>query len=367
MRCRLAPRESSPRWLLLATPVAAIAATLACGLLAGGAVGISPAAAIDAFFLAPVRDWYGLSELLVKAAPLALIASGLSIGFRANVWNIGAEGQLVLGAIAASGLALYVPELGPLLLPAMVLAGGLGGLAWSAVPAWLRARFGASEILVSLMLSYVALLLLSYLVHGPWRDPAGYNFPESALFPPQALMPVLLDDTRLHLGTGLAVLALAAAWTFGARSYLAFQMHVAGIAPGAAGYAGFSAPRVIWVGLLTGGTAAGLAGAAEVAGPIGQLLPNISPGYGYAAIVVAFVGRLHPLGIGLASLLIAWLYLGAETAQVRLSVPSSITGLAQGTLLFFLLTADLFARYRLEPVRPAQNGKVPTCPETAAL
>ena len=357
MQYRLVPRNTQPRTLVLAAPLLAIAATLVCGLLAASLAGIGASAVLEAFFVAPVSDHYGVGELLIKAAPLALIALGLSIGFRANVWNIGAEGQLVLGAIVASGLALFSPWLGIFLLPAMLLTGALGGAAWSALPAWLRARFGASEILVSLMLNYVALLLLSYLVHGPWRDPAGYNFPESALFPSHATMPVLLSDTRLHLGILIAALALVGAWVIGARTYLGFQMLVAGVSPGAAGYAGVSPRRVIWVGLLTGGAAAGLAGAGEVAGPIGQLLPTVSPGYGYAAIVVAFIGRLHPVGIGLASLLIAWLYLGSETAQVRLSVPSSFTALAQGLLLFFLLAADLFTHFRLEPSGRASATK----------
>jgi simple sugar transport system permease protein len=220
-------------------------------------------------------------------------------------------------------------------------------MAWAAIPAFLRTRFNASEILTSLMLVYVASLLLSWLVHGPWRDPEGYNFPQSKLFGPAALLPNLLPDTRLNVGFLVTLCAVAAAWVFVRSSFAGFRMRVAGLSPGAAAYAGFSGARNVWLGMLLGGAAAGLAGAMEAAGPIGQLLPSMSPGYGFAAIIVAFVGRLHPLGIVLASLLMSLLYLGGESAQIKLALPSAVTGLFQGTLLLFLLAADVLVKYRV--------------------
>ncbi len=286
-----------------------------------------------------------------------LCAIGLAAGYRANVWNIGAEGQLTMGAIFGGGLALLFHDAtSPLLLPAMILAGALGGMAWAAIPAFLRTRFNANEILVSLMLVYIATLTLSLLVHGPWRDPEGFNFPQSKMFEPAALLPNLLDGTRLNAGFPIALAVVGAGWVFMAKSLVGFQMRVAGLAPAAANYAGISATRTVWLGMLIGGACAGIAGVGEAAGPIGQLLPSISPGYGFAAIIVAFVGRLHPLGIVLASLLMSLLYLGGEAAQMGLALPSAVTGLFQGTLLFFLLAADMFVNYRLRAVVGAARG-----------
>jgi simple sugar transport system permease protein len=229
----------------------------------------------------------------------------------------------------------------------MVVAGILGGMAWAAIPAWLRTRFHANEILVTLMLTYVATLLLSYLTHGPMRDPQGLNFPQSILFGDTALFPILLPGTRLNLAVVFPVLATAAAWIFVVKSYVGYQMLVGGLAPLAARYAGFSQSQAVWTALLIGGGAAGLAGVGEVAGPLGQLLPTASPGYGFAAIIVAFLGRLHPLGIVAAGLLMSLLYLGGEAAQIALQVPYAVTSLFQGLLLFCLLGSDLFVFYRV--------------------
>ncbi len=282
-----------------------------------------------------------------------LIAVGLACGYRANVWNIGAEGQLILGAIFAGGVALYFyGSDSKLVLPAMVVAGAVGGMLWASIPAFLRTRFNTNEILVSLMLVYVANLLLSWLVHEPWRDPEGLNFPQSKQFTETALYPMLIEGTRLNLGFLISLAAIAAGYVFLNRSFMGFQMRVAGLADAAARYAGFSARRMIWLGLLIGGAAAGIAGMGEVAGPIGQLVPSVSPGYGFAAIIVAFVGRLHPIGILLASLLMSLLYLGGESAQMGLNLPSAMTGLFQGMLLFFLLGSDVFINYRIKLVRP---------------
>lgn len=349
----LVPRASPSRTAAMVSPLFAIAATVLLGGLVFALLGKPPLAALGAFFVDPLATRYGVGELLLKAAPLMLIGCGLALGYRANVWNIGAEGQLTLGAIGAGGVALaFGDSTSPLVLPVMLVAGTLAGLAWAAIPAWLRTRFNASEILTSLMLVYVASLLLSWLVHGPWRDPEGYNFPQSKLFGGAATLPNLLPDTRLNVGFIVTLAVVAAAYLFVRASFAAYRMRVAGLSPGAASYAGFSATGNVWLGMLLGGGCAGLAGAMEAAGPIGQLLPSMSPGYGFAAIIVAFVGRLHPLGIALASLLMSLLYLGGESAQIKLALPSAITGLFQGTLLLFLLAADVLVRYRVDAPRP---------------
>ncbi|MDQ5769151.1 ABC transporter permease [Thiothrix subterranea] len=350
MLFKLQPRPQPSQRMVWLSPLLAIALMLLVGMVIFTLLGQSPIKAFHAFFIEPINDMYGLGELLIKASPLALIALGLSVGFRANVWNIGAEGQLTIGAIAAGGVALWFYETESLwVLPLMLIAGALGGMLWAAIPALLRTRFHTSEILVSLMLVYVAQLLLSWLVHGPWRDPDGFGFPQSRQFTESAILPIMLEGTRTHAGIWLTLIALVMVFVFMRWSVVAFQMRVAGLAPRAADYAGFNAKRTIWIGLLTGGAAAGIAGMNEIAGPIGQLSMPLSPGYGFAAIIVAFVGRLHPIGILLASLLMALLYLGGESAQMQLALPAAVSGVFQGLLLFFLLATDVLIHFRLTP------------------
>jgi simple sugar transport system permease protein len=346
--------------MLVVSPLLAALVTLAAGFCLFLTLGQRPGAALHTFFVAPVSSLNGLAELLLKAAPLVLIAQGLAIGFRANVWNIGAEGQLTLGAIAASALAIrFDGTASPWLLPAMVAAGILGGMAWAAIPAYLKTRFHANEILVTLMLTYVATLVLSYLVHGAMRDPQGLNFPQSILFGESALFPTVLLGTRLNAAVVFPLVITLGAWVFVTKSFAGYQMLVGGLAPLAARYAGFSEARAVWLALLIGGGTAGLAGVGEVAGPLGQLLPTVSPGYGFAAIIVAFVGRLHPIGIVLAGLLMSLLYLGGEAAQIALQVPYAVTSLFQGGLLFCLLASDLFVFYRVRIGRRSPRGGRP--------
>lgn len=355
---RLEPRPQPSRLMTYLSPLLAMALMLVVGMVVFTLLGQPPLKAFHAFFVEPINDLYGFGELLIKASPLALIALGLSVGFRANVWNIGAEGQLIMGAIAAGGMALWLQESTSawILLPLMFIAGALGGMLWASIPAFLRTRFNTSEILVSLMLVYVANLILSWLIHGPWRDPDGYGFPQSKMFESNALLPILIEGTRVHAGVLITVLALVLAAIFFRWSLTAFQMRVAGLAPKAALYAGFKQKKMVWLGLLAGGAAAGLAGASEVAGPIGQLLIPISPGYGFAAIIVAFVGRLHPVGIILASLLMALLYLGGESAQMQLGLPAAVSGVFQGMLLFFLLATDVLIQFKVRWVSKTSAG-----------
>jgi simple sugar transport system permease protein len=357
-----------PDWLpaLERRPAPSAAMRVAAPLLAGLAITVTalavfalfdlpPWTSLRAFFISPLASPYGLGEWLLKATPLALCALGLSIAFRANVWNIGAEGQFTAGAIAGGGVALYVaPQLGAAGLPATLLAGIAGGMLWAAIPAWLRTRFHTSEILTSLMLVYVAQLLLAWLMHGHWQDPEGFNYPQSRAFDDALILPLLADGQRATVMVWLTLLIALAAWLLVRWSYVGYRMWVGGEAPAAARYAGFSESRSVWLGMLVSGGAAGLAGIAEVAGPIGRLQTSISPGYGFAAIIVAFVGRLHPLAVVLAALLMSLLYLGGEAAQLELGLPAAVTGVFQGLLLFYLLAADVFTHYRLRRVRAEQ-------------
>lgn len=356
MRIRFEARPEPSRLARWLSPLVAALAVLVIGFVLFAAMGKDPWQALYTFFIEPIDTVYDVGELLLKASPIMLCAVGLAVGYRANVWNIGAEGQLVMGAIAGGGVALaFHGSESVLVLPAMIVAGMAGGMLWAAIPALLRTRFNANEILVSLMLVYVASLVLSLLVHGAWRDPEGFNFPQSKLFTDSALLPNLLPETRLNAGFLIALLVVGAGWLFMRKSLPGFRMRVAGLAPAAANYAGIAASRTVWMGMLIGGACAGLAGVGEVAGPIGQLLPVVSPGYGFAAIIVAFVGRLHAIGILFASLLMSLLYLGGESAQLNLALPSAVTGLFQGTLLFFLLAADVFIHYRIRLRRAARS------------
>jgi len=358
---RLEPRPEPSRRMMLASPLIAALAMLLTGSVLFFFLGQEPLHAFYVYFIKPASSWYGVGELLLKATPLILCGIGLAIGFRANVANIGADGQLTMGAIAAGSVALYFDDVqAGWLLPLMLVAGALGGMAWAAIPALLRTRFNTSEILVSLMLVYIAYLYLSYLVHGPLRDPAGFNFPQSKMFNDAAMLPLLMEGLRTNAAFLIALLAVAGAWFFCSRTFAGYRMQVSGVAPAAALYAGFSEPRNVWAAFMISGALSGIAGVGEVAGPLGQLQPSVSPGYGFAAIIVAYVGRLHPLGVLLAALLMSLLYIGGEAAQIELQLPSAITGLFQGLLLFYLLAADLFIHYRFKPrhrAAPAALGE----------
>ena len=357
MRLEFEARRRASALMVFASPVLAVLLTLVCVVGILFATGRPILESLHALFVAPISDSYGLSELFVKATPLVLCGVGLAIGFRAGVWNIGAEGQLLLGGVFAGGLAIHVHSANAgWFVPLVLCMGVLGGMAWAAIPAWLKTRFNANEILTSLMLTYVASLLLSYLVHGPWRDPDGFNFPESRLFDDFALLPVILQGTRLHLGAPLALALALLGWLVFARTLVGFQLKVAGLAPSAALYAGISSTRTVWFCLLLGGGLAGLAGAIEVSGPIGQLVPTISPGYGFTAIIVAFLGRLHPLGVLFAGHLMALSYLGGEAGQMSLGLPGAVTGVFQGMLLFFLLACDVLISYRVRFVRKLRSA-----------
>ncbi len=354
---KLEPRPQASRLWGVASPLLALALTVVIGVCLFVALGKDPVRGLQMFFWEPVKSGYALGELMVKATPLLLIALGLAVCFRSNVWNIGAEGQFVLGAICAGGVALLAEkDTGPWIVPAILLAGILGGMVWAGLVSLLRDRFNANEILVSLMLVYVAVQVLNLLVFGPWKDPMGYNFPQTKTFEAVTRIPKLVPGSRVNIGLGLALLGVVGLWVFLFRTRAGFAQQVGGLAPDAARYAGFSSRKALWLALLVSGGAAGLAGALEVAGPVGQLTPYIPVGYGFAAIIVAYVGRLHPVGLVFSAILMSMFYIGGELAQSRMGLPKSITGVFQGLLLFALLACDTLLVYRVRWVGSAPAG-----------
>jgi simple sugar transport system permease protein len=345
---KLEPRPSPSQAMSLASPLIALAVTVVIGTALFALLGKNPVAGLSMFFWEPIKNAYGWGELSIKAVPLVLIALGLAVCFRGNLWNIGAEGQFVAGALAAGWVAMQAGPATPRAIVAVILlAGVLGGMVWAGIVALLRDRFNANEILVSLMLVYVAEMLLSYLVYGPWKDPAGYNFPQTITFDAVTKIPKLFATGRANLGVLIALGATALAWVFLFRTYKGFALQVGGLAPAAARYAGFSSRTALWTALLVSGGMAGLAGALEAAGPLGQLTPYVPAGYGFAAIIVAFVGRLHPVGIVFSAVLMSMFYIGGELAQSRLGLPKAMTGVFQGLLLFTLLACDTLIHYRV--------------------
>ena len=358
----LEARTQPSAWLAVLSPVIAVICMLAASSVLLMALGKDPATAIYVYFFQPIDEFwrflilpeeratwiYTPSEVLVKAIPLALIGAGLTICFRANVWNIGAAGQYTLGAIFAGWVALYGPEDPGLLgLPLYLAAGVLGGMVWAAIPALLRTRFHANEILVSLMLTYVAALLLDWLVRGPWKDPLGFGFPQSRDFADSYILPVLIEGTRLHAGLLIAIVVGLVLWLMMARTLKGFEIQVMGTAPRAGAFAGFSQNRTIWFVLMVSGGLAGLAGAIEVSATVQQLQPDISAGYGFVAIIVAFLGRLNPIGAFFGAVVLGITYIGGENAQIALKLPKNVAGIFQGMLLFFLLACDTLIRYRI--------------------
>ena len=339
------------------SPLLALLVTVIIGVILFALLGKDPVRGLLVFFWEPIKSGYALGELVVKATPLLVIALGLAVCFRSNVWNIGAEGQYIIGAIAASGVALLAEKTtGGWIVVPVVLAGIAGGMVWAGLTAFLRDKFNANEILVSLMLVYVAVQVLGYLVYGPWKDPLGYNFPQTKTFEAATRIPRLFDGSRMSIGVLFALVGVAGVWIFLFRTRAGFAQQVGGLAPAASRYAGFSSRKALWTALLVSGGMAGLAGALEVAGPIGQLTPYVPAGYGFAAIIVAYVGRLHPVGMVFSALLMSMFYIGGELAQSRLGLPKSLTGVFQGLLLFSLLACDTLVNYRLKWVKSAAAG-----------
>jgi general nucleoside transport system permease protein len=348
MRIELEKRPERSKVFSILSPFIAFGLTLVAGAILFLALGKNPVDALYYFFIDPLLYEWSLHELAIKATPLILIAVGLSVCFRSNNWNIGAEGQFIMGAIAGS----IVPVVfhgweSPLVLPLMLVFGMAGGALYAAIPAFLKAQLNTNEILSSLMLVYVAQLFLDWMVRGPWRNPEGFNFPETRSFNASAILPEILDSGRAHWGLIFALLAALGTWFMMRHMLKGFEIAVIGQSERAGRFAGFSARKMIFFAFLFSGALTGLAGIAEVSGAIGQLRPVISPGYGFTAIIVAFLGRLNPLGIVAAGLLLALTYLGGEAAQISIGVTDKVSRLFQGALLFFVLACDTLIHYRI--------------------
>ncbi|MHC2468964.1 ABC transporter permease [Bradyrhizobium embrapense] len=361
MRLVLEKRAERSTIIALISPLIAIGLTIVTLCILFAILGKNPISALAVYFIDPLTDGYSLQEIALKATPLVMIAIGLSLCYLANAWNIGAEGQFLIGAVAGSWLAVKTQgtDAGHWVLPAMLALGAIAGALYALIPAICKVRFGASEILTSLMLVYVADLLLDYLVRGPWRDPQGFNFPTTAEFDPVATVPTLIEGGRLHLGSIVALLVVAAGAVLLGRTIKGFEIRVVGAAPRAARFGGFNANQLVLLTFAISGALAGLAGIIEVAGPVGHLQPGISPGYGFTAIIVAFLGRLNPIGILIAGLFLALTFIGGEQAQIAMKIPLDVTKVFQGILLFYVLACDslILYRFRLISTSPkVQSG-----------
>jgi simple sugar transport system permease protein len=358
MRLLLEKRPERSQRMAILSPILAIMLTLVTGAIIFALRGLNAWNALHVYFIEPLTSVWSIEQLIVKAAPLALIGAGLAVSYLANVWNIGAEGQLTAGAILGGSIPVFFPEWqSPLTLVSMLILGVLGGMAWASIPAFLKNRFNANEILTSLMLVYVSLLLLDWLVRGPWRDPQGYNFPKTISFADWQTLPTF--GGAIHLGAILALIVAVALTVLMSRSLKGFEVRVIGTSPRAGRFAGFSRKGAVWFCFLLSGGLAGLAGICEVMSTVGQLQPSISPSYGFTAIIVAFLGRLNPLGALIAALALAISYLGGEAAQVALGISDKIARVFQGILLFYILACDTMILYRLKLVPGRTTSSAP--------
>jgi simple sugar transport system permease protein len=357
MRLRLEKRAEPSQLLRVVTPVAAVLLTMLLGAVVFSLLGYDGVGAVREIFLSPLVNSYKWQDLAVKAAPLVIIAVGLSIAYRANVWNIGAEGQYIVGAICGTGVGILTNDMtGWWIMPLMMLAGAAGGAAYAAVPAFLRVRFKVNEILTTLMLTYASVYLLNYLLAGPFKSPTSMGQPQTVMFSADQSLPYIIPGTIVQLNAPIAILVALAVWLMFSRSIFGFQIRVVGSAPHAARYGGFSADRTIWLAMLLSGGLAGFAGILEAMGPVGRLILQFPANYGFTAIIVAFLGRLHPLGAMLAGIMIAITFVGGEMAQITIKLPFAAVGIFQAMMLFLILASDILVRYRIRSVRP---GEVP--------
>ena len=360
MQLRLERRAEQSRMMSVLSPILAIVLSVVTFFIIFALMKIDPLRALYLYFIDPLTAFWSIETVIIKAAPIILIAVGLSFCYQSNVWNIGAEGQYAVGAIFGSIIPIYFPDWGGVVpLTLIMLMGILGGMLYAAIPAWLKNRFNANETLTTLMLVYIANLMVDYLARTPWRDPAGHNFPNSHPFIDGQMLPVIFGDS-VRLNVIFVLVAVGVAWFMTERTMTGFQIRVLGQSPRAGAFGGFDRKRMVMLTMLISGGLAGLAGISEVAGSIGQFRTTISPGYGFTAIIVAFLGRLHPLGILFAGLLLALSYMGGEGAQVSLGISDQTTAVFQGMLLFYVLACDTLIYYRLRFVwgrRPAEALK----------
>lgn len=347
MRLMLEKRLEPSRVMLVATPILSVVAIMMIGIVIFDLLGYDGFDAVWQLFVTPVIDLYKWRDVADKAAPLILIALGLSIGNRAKIWNIGAEGQYIVGAVAAAGIAFMTQSFtGNWIIPLMLAAGMVGGGAYAAVPAGLRIRYGVSEVLSSLMLVYVSLQLLSYLITGPWKDPHGMNFPQTAQLTDAQTLPHELGSTGLPPGLLIALFATIIFTIIVDKTVFGFSIRAIGEAPHAARYGGFHADGIVWLALIISGAMAGLAGTLELM-QLTRLNLGFPSGYGFTAIIVSLLGRSHPLGVFIAGIVLAITYVGGQVAQTVVHVPNATAGLFQALILFAILASDILVRYRI--------------------
>jgi simple sugar transport system permease protein len=341
--------------MVVLTPVAAVLLTMVLGAALFSLLGYDGIGAVREIFISPLVNSYKWQDFAVKAAPLIIIAVGLCVAYRANVWNIGAEGQYIVGAICGTGVAILTNDMtGWWIMPLIMLAGAAGGAAYAAVPALLRVRFQVNEILTTLMLTYASVYLLTYLLSGPYKSPTSMGQPQTVLFSSEQSLPYIIPGTVVQLNAPIALVVALVAWLVFSRFVFGFQIRVVGSAPQAARYGGFSANGTIWLAMLISGALAGFAGILEVMGPVGRLILQFPANYGFTAIIVAFLGRLHPLGAVAAGLIVALSFVGGEMAQISVKLPFAAVGIFQAMMLFLLLASDILVRYRLRAVQPAE-------------
>jgi ABC-type uncharacterized transport system permease subunit len=358
MRLKLEKRAEPSRLMVYATPIGAVIVTMIVGAIVFSLIGYNGPGAVYQVFIAPLTLSYKWGDIAVKASPLILIGVGLAVGNRAAIWNIGAEGQYIVGALAGTGIGILTKDMhGLWILPAMLAAGLVGGAFWGGIPALLRNRFNVNETLSSLMLTYVAIHLMNHMVTGPWKDPHGFSFPQTALVTADQTLPILVPGTYVHLGIVITLIIAVIVWFLMSRSLFGFQVRVVGAAPNAARHGGFSQKATVWLVFLLSGALAGLAGIFEVTGPFGQMSLGFPQNYGFTAIIVAFLGRLNPLGVIVAGVVLAITYIGGDLAQSALQLPNASKGIFQAMMLFFLLASDILIRYR---VRFVPNAAAPS-------
>ena len=350
IRMRLERREATPAWLNLTLPVLAVLATL---VLCSGLVAMAGANVWTAYaklFLSALDSRSHIVETFVKAAPLIFTGLAVAVAFRARFWNIGAEGQLLAGAMAAAFIGAREGLPAWSMAPLMIMGGALAGGLWACVPAVLKTRYKVDDVVTSLLLNFVIFFAMTALLDGPWKDPLS-GYPDSPDIRMDAEFPILLERTRLHLGVLLALLAAPAVWWIMQRTSLGFSIRAVGENPVASRYAGIGAGVVILMTAMLSGALAGLAGVGEVAGLHFQVMSGISPGYGYTGIVIAMLARLNPLGVVPAALFFAVIVTGAESMSRATGVPVFLAEVIQGAALLTMLVALLFTSYRLRFVR----------------
>ena len=341
---------SSPLFRLL-TPIVSIAIALFVAGFLLLASGVNPLEAYREIIYESVGSLYGLSETLVKTTPLIFAGLGVSLAFRMQIWNIGAEGQIYMGAMGASGIALFSGiDNHWLMLTVMFAAAFLCGGCWAGVAGFLRARWKVNEVIVTLLMNYIAILLVDYLVYGPWKDPKGFNFPLTAQFADTARLAEYFN-TRLHSGFFLAVFCALLLYLFMERTIWGYEIKVIGSNPKAAQYAGMRTGMAIFAVLFLSGAIAGIAGFSEVAGLQHRLQHGISPGYGYTAIIIAWLAKRSAIGVVIVSFLMGILLVGGDSLQLLWQLPVAFVYAFQGLVLFFLLASDFFIIYRLKLVR----------------